>query len=92
MAHTKSAMKAMRQNQKHRERNRRNLSRMRTSIKKLRAAIQKGDAQQARTLLPETVSIIDKSIQKGVVPRNAAARYKSRLTTQVNKLLPPQGA
>jgi small subunit ribosomal protein S20 len=60
---------------------------MRTAIKKLRAAIQAGDAPQARALLSETVSIIDKSIQKGVVPRNAAARYKSRLTTQVNKLL-----
>lgn len=80
-------MKAMRQNLRRRERNRRNLSRLRTAIKKLRAAIQAGDAQRALALLPETTSIIDKSIQKGVVARNAAARYKSRLTTQVNKLI-----
>lgn len=87
MAHTKSAIKAMRQNKKRREQNRRNLSRMRTYIKKLRAAIQAGDVQQAKALLPQTVSIIDKSIQKGVVHRNAAARYKSRLTTQVAELM-----
>jgi small subunit ribosomal protein S20 len=87
MAHTKSAIKAMRQNTSRRERNRRNLSRMRTEIKKLRALIESGDAEKAKALLPETVSVIDKSIQKGVVPPNAAARYKARLTTRVNKLL-----
>lgn len=87
MAHTKSAIKAMRQNVKRRERNRRNVSRIRTYIKKLRAAIQAGDVQQAKELLPETMSVIDKSIQKGVVHHHAAARYKSRLTTQVNELV-----
>lgn len=87
MPHTKSAIKAMRQNQKRRERNRRNRSHMRTAIKKLRAAIEAGDAKLAQELLPQTISIIDKSIQKGIIHRNAAARYKARLTTRVNQLL-----
>ncbi|MCS6804856.1 MAG: 30S ribosomal protein S20 [Acidobacteriota bacterium] len=87
MAHHKSAIKAIAQNEKRREINRRNLSRMRTAIKKLRAAIASGDANAAQRLLGETVSVIDKSIHKGVVHRNAAARYKSRLTMQVNKLV-----
>jgi len=87
MPRTKSAKKQLRKNLKRREINRRNLSRLRTYIRKLRRAIEAGDAQLARELLPQTVSIIDKSIQKGVIHRNAAARYKSRLTTLVNRLV-----
>jgi len=87
MPRTKSAKKQLRKNLKRREINRRNLSRLRTYIKKLRRAIEAGDAQLARELLPQTVSIIDKSIQKGVIHRNAAARYKSRLTTLVHRLV-----
>jgi small subunit ribosomal protein S20 len=87
MAHHKSAIKAIGQNEKRREINRRNLGRMRTSVKKLRAAIASGNPKSAQDLLAETVSVIDKSIQKGVVHRNAAARYKSRLTVEVNKLI-----
>ncbi len=86
MPRTKSAMKQLRKSLKRREINRRNLSRLRTYIKKLRRAIEAGDAQLARELLPQTISIIDKSIQKGVIHRNAAARYKSRLTILVNRL------
>jgi len=87
MPRTKSAMKQLRKSLKRREINRRNLSRLRTYIKKLRRAIEAGDAQLARELLPQTISIIDKSIQKGVIHRNAAARYKSRLTILVNRLV-----
>lgn len=86
MPNHKSAEKRMRQNEKRREINRRNRGRLRTSIKKVRAAISSGDADQLNTLLPETVSIIDKAIQKGILHRNAAARYKSKLTTRVNQL------
>ncbi|MCX7752161.1 MAG: 30S ribosomal protein S20 [Blastocatellia bacterium] len=86
MPRTKSAMKQLRKNLKRREINRRNLSRLRTYIKKLRRAIEAGDARAAQELLPQTISIIDKSIQKGVIHRNAAARYKSRLTILVNRL------
>lgn len=87
MPRTKSAMKQLRKSLKRREINRRNLSRLRTSIKKLRRAIAAGDAQLARELLPQTIAIIDRSIQKGVIHRNAAARYKSRLTILVNRLV-----
>jgi small subunit ribosomal protein S20 len=83
MANHKSAVKRIRQNEKRRAINRSNRSRMRTEIKKLRSAIALGDAARAQELLPEVVSVIDKSIQKGVIHRNAASRYKSRLTTTV---------
>ena len=83
MPNHKSAEKRMRQNEKRRETNRGNRSRLRTEIKKLRAALAGGD--DAQSLLPQTVSTIDKAVQKGVLHRNAAARYKSRLTNRVNQ-------
>ena len=82
MPNHKSAEKRVRQNEKRREVNRGNRSRLRTGIKKLRAALESGDAGSAQGLLPETVSLIDKAVQKGVLHRNAAARYKSRLTVR----------
>ena len=84
MANHKSAEKRVRQTVKRNEVNSRNRSRLRTQIKKLRAAIEEGDQQAAQTLLPQTVSLIDKSVQKGILHGNAAARYKSRLTTTVS--------
>ncbi|HSB09253.1 MAG TPA: 30S ribosomal protein S20 [Blastocatellia bacterium] len=84
MANHKSAEKRARQSERRNEANRRNRSRLRTEIKKLRAAVEAGEQEQAQSLLAATVSLIDKSIQKGIIHRNAAARYKSRLTTSVN--------
>jgi small subunit ribosomal protein S20 len=86
MPNHKSAEKRMRQNEKRREINRGNRSRLRTSVKKLRAAMTEGETSQLSTVLPETISTIDKAVQKGVLHRNAAARYKSRLTRHVNQL------
>ena len=55
-------------------------------MKRLRAAIVAGKAADAKTLLPPTFSLIDKSVQKGVIKENTARRYKSRLTKTVNGL------
>ena len=83
MPNHKSAEKRVRQSEKRRQINRSNRTRLRSSIKKLRAEVDGGGNTVA--LLPETISVIDKAVQKGVLHRNAAARYKSRLTTQVNQ-------
>lgn len=87
MPNHKSAAKRVRQDEKRREVNRNNRSRLRTAIKKLRAALTGGDGATLQTLLPETISRIDKSVQKGVLHRNAAARQKARLTVRVNQAL-----
>lgn len=86
MANTKSAEKRHRQSLEQRERNRAHRSRLRTAIKKLRTAVASGDAASAQQLLPETLSVIDKTAQKGVIHDNAAARYKSRLAQKVASL------
>ena len=86
MAHHASALKAIRQGVKRNERNRANLSQLKTQVKKLRALIAKGDAGEAKKVLGETVSEIDKAAKKGIVHDNAASRYKSRLTRHVNAM------
>ncbi len=86
MPNHKSAEKRDRQNTTRNAINTTNRSQLRTSIKKLRAVIAAGKLQEAQALLPETVSVIDRSVQKGVLHRNAAARHKARLTTHVNEL------
>ena len=85
MPNHKSAEKRMRQNEKRRLINRSNRTRVRSSIRKLREALATGDAKEMNTLLPETISTIDKAVQKGVLHKNTAARYKSRLTTSTNQ-------
>ena len=86
MANTKSAEKRNRQNIKARERNRAQRSTLRTAIKKLRTAVASGDAARAQEILPETLSVIDKTAQKKVIHANTASRYKSRLTKKVATL------
>ena len=63
-----------------------NRHRLKTQLKKLRAAITGGKANDAKTLLPETFGVIDRSVQKGVIKKNTARRYKSRLTKTVSAL------
>jgi small subunit ribosomal protein S20 len=84
MPNHKSAEKRMRQNERRRQINRGNRSRVRTSIKNLRSAISSGNAGQITELLPKTISTIDKAVQNGALHKNAAARYKSRLTARSN--------
>jgi len=86
MANIKSAEKRIRQNIKRRERNRYHRSRVRTAIRKLRAKIEAGETESAQTMLPDTLSLIDSSVSRGVFHRNTAARYKSRLTKAVRSM------
>jgi small subunit ribosomal protein S20 len=86
MPNHKSAKKRVRQSEKRRTINRGHRTKVRTFIKKLRSVIDSGDKQQIDQLLPEAISVIDKSIQKGVLHANAAARYKSRLTAKANQV------
>ena len=86
MPNHKSAEKRVRQNIKRNAINRNNKSALRTQIKKLRAALAAGDKNQSQELLMPTISTIDKAVNKGVLHKNTAARYKARLTAHVNNL------
>ena len=85
MANHKSALKRARQNAHRRARNRSHRSTLRTQIKRFRQAIADGDVDATKGMLAPTIALLDRSVQKGVLPDNAASRGKSRLTQLLNK-------
>ena len=84
MANHFSALKRARQTEKRTSVNRLNKSRVRTELRKLRTAIAAGNREQADAALRGAVSLLDKSVQKGVLHKNTASRYKARLSVRVN--------
>ena len=84
MANHFSALKRARQTEKRTATNRLNKSRLRTELRKLRASIAAGNREQAEAALRGAVSTLDKSVQKGVLHKNTASRYKARLAARVN--------
>lgn len=86
MANHKSAQKRARQTTKKNAINRSNRSAVRTSVKKLRTAVASQDKDKSNALLYPTISLIDKAVNKGILHKNTAARYKSRLTKHVGKV------
>jgi len=56
---------------------------MKTAIKKVMTASSREEATEA---LRRATSIIDRTASKGVIHRNAAARYKSRLAKLVERM------
>jgi small subunit ribosomal protein S20 len=84
MANHFSALKRARQTEKRALRNRANTSRLRTALRDLREALTKGDKQGAEQIFRQTVSALDKAVQKGVLHENTASRYKSRLSVRLN--------
>ncbi len=78
-----SALKAHRQSLKNREHNRQFRSRLRTALKSVRSAIDGNDKAAAKAALRDVVSLVDKLASKGIIHRNAAGRYKSRLASRL---------
>lgn len=85
MASHASALKAHRQNIVRRERNRQMRTRLRGALRSIRTAIDAGDPAQVKDALRETISLVDKMASKGVIHRNTAGRYKSRLSSRVSR-------
>jgi len=86
MANHFSALKRARQTERRTVRNRANTSRLRTQLRDLRDTIAKGDKAAAAQMYRETVSALDKAIQKGTLHENTASRYKSRLGARVSAM------
>jgi small subunit ribosomal protein S20 len=78
-----SALKAHKQSLKNREHNRQFRSRLRSALKSIRTAVDGNDLTAARDALRQTISLIDRMASKGIIHRNAAGRYKSRLTSRI---------
>jgi len=61
-------------------------SMVRTAARKVASSIESGNANEAKTLLTNASSVIDKAVAKGVIHKNAAARKKSRLAKKINAI------
>ena len=85
MASHESALKAHRQNLKNRDRNRQFRTRLRSALRDIRAAVDRGNPAEMKDALRSTISLVDKMAGKGIIHKNAAGRYKSRLATRVSK-------
>jgi small subunit ribosomal protein S20 len=80
-----SALKAHRQNVKHRDHNRQLRTRLRSALRDIRAAIDSEDPTKVKDALRSTISLVDKMAAKKLIHRNTAGRYKSRLASRVAK-------
>ena len=89
MANHASAIKRMRQNKKRALLNKQHRSRMRTLVKKVESLISEKDTEGAKSNLPAALRVLDKSVTKGIIHKNNAARKKSALTKKVNQLVAP---
>ena len=86
MASHKSALKRIKQTAKREELNRAHRTKLRHQIRKLRTALESKDKAATQAALRPTLALIDHSVHKGILHRNTAARYKSRLSRRVNAL------
>ncbi|MGD8324088.1 MAG: 30S ribosomal protein S20 [Gammaproteobacteria bacterium] len=86
MANIKSARKRAKQSIRRRERNVELRSRFRTAVKKALKAAEQGDKDAAQQLFRAAVPEIDKMVTKGILKKNRAASYKSRLNARIRSL------
>jgi small subunit ribosomal protein S20 len=86
MANTVSALKRVGVAERRTEFNRVRRSKLRHQIRAMRRLLEAKDAKAAQAIVPQTFSLIDRSAKWGVIKKNTAARYKSRLTLRLRKL------
>jgi small subunit ribosomal protein S20 len=79
LANTAQAKKRARQAEVHRARNAAQRTELRTQVKKARTAVTGTDKTAAQQAFKDAASAIDRAAGKGLIHKNAAARYKSSL-------------
>jgi small subunit ribosomal protein S20 len=86
VAHSLSAKKRIRQNEKQRGRNQSRRTALKTRIRAFTDAITKGEPALAEARFQEACKCLDREADRGLIHRNAAARRKSRLASRLNAL------
>jgi len=87
MANHVSSLKRARQTATKTAINRANKSKLRGGLRAMREAIAAGDKTNLVTVYRATTSLLDKSVQKGVIHKNTASRYKARLNARVKAVV-----
>ena len=86
MANTVTSLKRVRITERRTIINRVRKTRLRHQIRAMRRLLDQKDTQGATKLLPATFSVVDRAAKWGIIKKNTASRYKSRLTLRVRKL------
>lgn len=86
MPNIKSAKKRTRVTETKTEQNKFYKTRVKTEVKKFLAVVESGDKAAATALYPETCSVIDSAVTKGVLKKNTAANKKSKLSKKLNAM------
>jgi small subunit ribosomal protein S20 len=86
MANTVSALKRVRATERKTDVNRSRKTRLRHQIRAMRRLLDSNDAAGAEKIVPQTFSLVDRAAKWGIIKKNTAARYKSRLTLRLRKL------
>jgi small subunit ribosomal protein S20 len=92
MANHVSSLKRSRQTTAKTAVNRANKTKLRGTLRTLREAIAAGDQKTLDGVYRQTASLLDKSVQKGVLHKNTASRYKSRLNARVKAVATKKAA
>ena len=68
------------------EKNKAEKSALKTAVKKFEAALAEGDKVVAEAAYKQAVQKVDRAVLSGILHKNTAARKKSSMTLQLNKL------
>lgn len=92
MANTFSAIKRVRQAEHRTTVNRMRKSRLRHQVRIIRRLLEDKNANGAQAMLPATFSMVDRAAKWGIIKKNTAARYKSRLVKRLRSISAPVAA
>jgi len=81
-----SSMKDLRRTARRTASNRVAKGKLRSSIKHVRAAMAENQVEAAAQAMASATPVIDRAVSKGILHKNAAARHKSRLKRELNRL------
>ncbi|QJC32754.1 30S ribosomal protein S20 [Enterobacteriaceae endosymbiont of Donacia semicuprea] len=83
MANTKSSKKRILKAEQKRKYNLNYRSMLRTFIKKVNNAISSKNIELSKKIFKITQSILDRQVHKGLIHKNKASRYKSKLYNKI---------
>jgi small subunit ribosomal protein S20 len=86
MANTVSSLKRVRMTERKTTVNRMRKSRLRHALRAMRRLLESKDVNGATQAVPKTFSMVDKAAKQGIIKKNTAARYKSRLTLRLRTI------
>jgi len=89
MPKIKSAIKRVKTSEKSYLRNTSYKSKIKSNIKKFNLALLERNKEGTNKYFKASVLLLDKAVNKGILPKNTASRKKSRLAKKLNVLIKP---